>query len=227
MTKDKLDNLLKDYDEQRNKGEFSPTSEFKEKFFEAAKNVKPRAKYKSKPVIWLTLTTSAIAAAVYISIAPLYTVTNVPLKRINQTVVSGTRKLMLKLKRFFPEKRVGLCLINGELKTFEADEDAPRNILINYSIQRKSDGKELKLSIATSSNNSSNLNSKQAKGSVWVYQPDNKLLTVDTDLALQMDAQTTIKINESNLLKLNKRQFVSEFEYQGKKYKVFQSACRI
>ena len=227
MTKYKLDKLLKDYDEQRGSGEFSSTAEFKGKFFEAAEKVKPRAKYKSKPVIWLTLTTSAIAAALYISIAPLHTVSNTPMNRINQRVAAGTRKLMMKLKKVFPEKDVGLCLINGELNTFEANEEAPRNIMVNYSIKRESDGKELKLSIATSSNNSSNLNSEQAKGSVWVYQPDNKVLTVDTELNLQLDAKTNIKINESNLLKLNQKQFVSEFEYQGKKYKIFQSACRI
>jgi len=226
MTKDKLDKLLKDYDKQRNKGDFSSTSEFKEKFFEAAKNETIKTKPKRKPIIWLTLTTSAIAAAVFFSIAPLSTV-NVPVTKIKRNLANGTRKLMLQLKNVFPEKSVGLCLVNGELKTFEADEDAPRNIMINYSIQRKSDGKELKLSIATSSNNSSNLNSKRAKGSVWVYQPDNKLLTVDTELNLQLDAKTNIKINESNLLKLDKKQFVSEFEYQGSKYKVFQSACRI
>jgi hypothetical protein len=225
MTKDKLNKLLKDYDEQRASGEFSSTSEFKEKFFEAAKKAKPKSK--SKPVIWLTLATGAIAASIFFSIAPLYTVTDTPIKRINQRFASGTRKLMLKLKSVFPEKRVGLCLINGELKTFEADEKASRNIMINYSIQRESDGKEIKLSIATSSNNSSKLNSEQAKGSIWVYQPDNKVLTVDTDLALQLDAKTTIKINESNLLKLNQKQFISEIEYKGKKYKIFQSACRI
>lgn len=226
MTKDKLDKLLKDYDEQHNKGDFSSTSEFKEKFFEAAKNETVKTKSKGNPVIWFTLTASAIAAAVFFSIAPLNTV-NVPATKIKRNIANGTRKLMLKLKNIFPEKSVGLCLINDELNTFDTDEDAPRNILINYSIQRKSDGKVIKLSIATSSNNSSNLNSKLAKGSIWVYQPDSKLLTVDTDLALQIDDKTTIKINESNLLTLNQKQLVSEFEYQGHKYKIFQSACRI
>ena len=226
MTKDKLDKLLKDYDNHRGSGKFTSTSEFKEKFFEAAKNETTKPKVKHKPILWLVGTITAIAAMVFFSIAPLSTV-NVPVEKFKQTFANGTRKLMRKLKSVFPEKSVGLCLINGELKTFDADEKAARNILINYSIQRKSDGKEIKLSIATSSNNASELDSKQAKGSIWVYQPDNKVLTVDTDLALQLDAKTTIKISESNLLKLNQKQFVSEFEYQGSKYKIFQSACRI
>jgi hypothetical protein len=227
MTKDKLNKLLKDYDDHRGSGDFSPASEFKEKFFEAAKDETAKPKVKHKSAIWLIGTITAIAAALLFVFVPLNMVTDVSVEKINQTFANGTCKLMRRLKSVFPEKSVGLCLINGELKTFEANEDAPRNIMINYSIQRKSDGKEIKLSIATSSNNSSELNSTLAKGSIWVYQPDNKVLTVDTDLALQLDAKTTITINESNLLKLNQKQFVSEFEYQGRKYKIFQSACRI
>jgi hypothetical protein len=227
MTKDKLNRLLKDCDNHRGSGEFSSAVEFKEKFFEAAKDEKAKPKYQGKTGLWLSGAISAIAAAIFFSVAPFYMVPNVPVEKLKQTFASGTCKLMRKLKNVFPEKSVGLCLINGELKTFDANEKAPRNILVNYSIQRKSDGKVINLSVATSSNNSSELNSKLAKGSIWVYQPDNKVLTVDTDLALQLDAKTTVKINESNLLKLNHKQFVSEFEYQGRKYQLFQSACRI
>lgn len=226
MTKDKLNKLLKDYDEQRGVGEFSSLSEFKEKFFETAKNETIKSKSGKKIIIWLTLTSSAIAALIFFSIAPLTTV-NIPATNIKRNIANGTRRLMRKLKAVFPEKSVGLCLINGELKTFDANENAPRNIMVNYSVQRKSDGREIKLSIATSSNNSSNLDSSEARGEIWVYQPDSEVLTVDTDLALQIDSKTTIKIRESNLLKLNRKQFVSEFEYQGRKYRVFQSACRI
>lgn len=227
MTKDKLNRLLKEYDDNRASGEFTPVSEFKEKFFEAAENQTTVADAKGKPVLRLIVTVSAIAAAVLFVIVPLNTVTDAPIEKVNRVFAAGTRKLMRRLKKVFPEKNVGLCLINGELKTFEANEKAPRNILVSYSIRRASDGKEIKLSIATSSNNSSELNSKQAKGSIWVYQPDSQVLNVDTDLALKLDAKTTIKIKESNLLKLNKKQFISEFEYQGHKYKLFQSACEI
>ena len=227
MTNDKLNRLLKEYDNSRAPGEFTPVAEFKEKFFEAAENQTTIADAKSKPVLRLIVAVSAIAAAVLFVIVPLNTVTDAPVDKINEVFAVGTRRLMRRLKKVFPEKNVGLCLINGELRTFDADEKAPRNILVSYSIRRASDGKEMKLSIATSSNNSSELNSTQAKGSVWVYQPDGQMLNVDTDLALKLDAKTTIKINESNLLKLNKKQFVSEFKYRGQKYKIFQSACKI
>ena len=120
-----------------------------------------------------------------------------------------------------------MCLINDELKTFDADEENSRNLLVNYSLRRVSDGKEIKLSIATAGNNNARLNSSQAQGSIWVYQPDRKLLNVDTNLALQLDSKTTVKIRESNLLKLNEQQLVSEFKYRGRKYQLFQSACRI
>lgn len=226
-TKDKLSALLKEYDRSLGSGEFSSTAEFKQKFFEAAEDATTIADAKSKPVLRLIVAVSAIAAAVVFVLVPLNTVTDVPVERVNRVVAAGTRKLMLRLKKVFPERNVGLCLINGELKTFESDEKTPRNILVSYSLQRASDGKEIELAIATSSNNSANLDSSQAKGSIWVYQPDNTVLNVDTDLALKLDAKTTIKINESNLLKLNEKQFISEFEYRGHKYKLFQSACRI
>jgi len=227
MNKDKLNKLLKEYDKNLGSGEFSSTAGFKQRFFEAAEDATTLADAKSKPVLRLVVAVSAIAAAIVFVLVPLNTVTDVPVQRVNRIVAAGTRRLMRKLKKVFPEKNVGLCLINGELKTFDSDEKAPRNILVSYSLRRASDGKEIELSIATSSNNSANLDSSRAKGSVWVYQPDSKVLNVDTDLALKLDAKTTIKINESNLLKLNDKQFISEFEYRGQKYKLFQSACRI
>lgn len=227
MTKDKLNALLKEYDKNLGSGDFSSTAEFKQKFFEAAEDAATVADARSKPVLRLVLAVSAIAAGIVFVLVPLNTVTDVPVERVNRAFAVGTRKLMRKLKKVFPEKNVGLCLINGELKTFETDEKIPRNIMVSYSLRRASDGKEIKLSIATSSNNSANLDSGLAKGSIWVYQPDSKVLNVDTDLALKLDAKTTIKINESNLLKLNEKQFISEIEYRGHKYKLFQSACRI
>ena len=227
MTKDKLNALLKEYDKNLGSGDFSSTAEFKQKFFEAAEDAATVADARSKPVLRLVMAVSAIAAGIVFVLVPLNTVTDVPVERVNRAFAIGTRKLMRKLKKVFPEKNVGLCLINGELKTFETDEKIPRNIMVSYSLRRASDGKEIKLSIATSSNNSANLDSVLAKGSIWVYQPDSKVLNVDTDLALKLDAKTTIKINESNLLKLNEKQFISEIEYRGQKYKLFQSACRI
>jgi hypothetical protein len=224
MKKDKLNELLKAYDEHCGAGEFSPASEFKEKFFAAADNETSNQTVKSKPILWLVGTIAAIAAVIFFSIIPFGTVPNEKIKRI---LTDKTCQLMQQLKNIFPEKNVGLCLINDELKTFDANEKNPRNIMINYSVQRKSDGKKIKLAIATSSNNSSELDSEKVKGSIWVYQPDNKVLTVDTALALQLDAKTTIKIQASELLTLNKKKFVSEFEYQGQKYQLFQSACRI
>ena len=219
--------MLKEYDRNLDPGEFSSVEEFKQKFFEAAEDATTLADAKSKPVLRLVVAVSAIAAVIVFVLVPLNTVTDAPVAKVNKVVAAGTRKLMLKLRKVFPERNVGLCLINGELKTFEADAKAPRNILVSYSLRRASDGKEIELAIATSSNNSANLNSSRARGSVWVYQPDSEVLNVDTDLALKLDAETTIKINESNLLKLDEKQLISEFKYRGHKYKLFQSACRM
>jgi hypothetical protein len=222
--KDNLTQLLKACDERR-QPEFPGTDEFKKSFFEAAAK-ETAAVPKRKLVLWFAGTVTAAAAAIFMTFSFLSSL-NVPREKGSRGFASEAQRLMRKLKSVFPENNVGLCLINGELETFEDDQESKRDILLDYSLQRQSDGKVLKLSLAASNNNSSELNSGDARGSVWVYQPDSKLLNVDTDLALKLDAQTTVKITESKLLKMNQKQLVSEFEYQGQKYRLFQTASRI
>ncbi|MCF6176245.1 MAG: hypothetical protein L3J71_10815 [Victivallaceae bacterium] len=226
---DKLDKILQEYDKQHQPGQFMATEEFKAKFFAAAGEEKSRDA-QHKTTLWVVGIVTAIAAAVLFVLLPLNTLINIPAdpgsKKV-KTVANCDAKIMQQLKRLFPEQAVGLCLINNELNTFNARGKSLRNIMVNYSLKRASDGKTIALAIATSSNNSSELNAEGVTGSVWVYQPDGKVLTVDTDLALQLDAQTTVKIKTSNLLKLNEKQLVSAFKYQGHEYQLFQSACRI
>ena len=230
MKNDKLDKILQEYDKQHRSGQFMATEEFKAKFFAATGAEKRSRDSQHKTTLWMVGVITAIAAAVLFVVLPLNALIDIPAdsgsKQI-KTVVSCDSKIMQQLKKLFPEREVGLCLINNELNTFNADGKSSRNIMVNYSLKRASDGKIIELSIATSSNNASELNAELVRGSIWVYQPDGKVLTVDTNLALQLDVQTTVKIQASNLLKLNSKQLVSAFEYQGSKYQLFQSACRI
>ncbi len=229
MKKNKLDEILREYDEQHQPGQFTSTEEFKNRFFTAIAEERNRESQPKTTLLMIGVIT-AIAAAVLFILLPLTSLLDMPTVH-NETkgeiVAHCDYKLMQQLKQLFPEQKVGLCLVNGELNTFNETEQTPRNILVNYLIRRTSDGKEIKLSLATGSDNFSTLKAGKVKGSVWAYQPDGKVLTVDTDLALQLDAQTTIKIQTSNLLKLNKKQLVSAFKYQGSEYQLFQSACRI
>jgi hypothetical protein len=231
MKNDKLDKILQEYDKQHQPGQFAATEEFKAKFFAATGGEDERSRGAlQKTTLLMVGVVTAIAAAVLFVVLPLSSLIEIPANPGSKQIKAAANcdaTIMQQLKNLFPEQEVGLCLINNELNTFNADGKSSRNIMVNYSLKSKNSGKTIKLSIATSSNNSSKLNTENVKGSIWVYQPDNKMLSVDTDLALQLDAQTTIKIQESNLLKLNRQQFVSEFEYQGRKYQLFQSACRI
>lgn len=227
MNNKELDKILKDYSSREEVGKFCEASEFKAKFFEAAKELPDVHKNKSrKPLILILSTVGAVAAAILVILFPMNSVQSISTE-INGLSNQYTRTFMKKLKRLFPERSVGLCLINDDLKTFESEEEKPRDILVSYFLKRTSDGKEIKLSVATSNDNKADLDCGQVSGSIWVFQPDKKVLTVDTDLALQVDADTQIKISDSKLLKLNQKEFVSEFNYRGSKYQLYQSACRI
>ena len=223
MKKDKLDILLEEYDSRHPRGNFEKVSDFKERFFEAARQGRPIKSKRRKPLILAVSALAAAAAMIIFVFMPLTLVNEAPRKRIFQCA----QRLMKKIKKVFPERNVGLCLIDGELKTFERKSKKPRSILVSYFVKRLSDGKEINISIAASSNNSSELNSTKAKGSIWVFQPDNEVVSVDTDLALKLDSKTKVKIQKSNLLEFDKKEFVSEFEYKGSKYQLFQAACKI
>lgn len=223
--KDNLTKLLQAWDKQQ-QPDFAGKDEFKKNFFAAAAQASA-AVPERKLVLWFAGTVTAAAAAIFLTFVLLNTL-NIPDETGGRRrFLSEAQRLMRELKTIFPENNVGLSLVNGELRTFEENADSARNILLNYSVQRESDGKELRLAVAASNNNSSELSSGEARGSIWVYQPDSKLVAVDTDLALQLDAETTVRITESKLLEMNQKQLVSEFEYRGQKYRLFQTASRI
>ena len=227
MNNKELDKILKDYSSREKTGKFCKASEFKGKFFEAVKELPDASNNKSrKPLILILSTIGAVAAAILVVVFPVNSIQNISTE-VNGLSDQYTRVFMKKLKRLFPERSVGLCLFNDDLKTFDSEESKPRNILVSYFLKRASDGKEIKLSVATSNDNKADLDCGQVSGSIWVFQPDKKVLTVDTDLALKLDDDTKIKISDSRLLKLNQKEFVSEFNYRGSKYQLYQSACRI
>ena len=230
MNNDQLDKILRDYNNQSRQGKFVSSDEFKSKFFAVVKHESQEKNLPWKKNLWLLGMITATAAVVLFIIFPLNTVKETPEtavgKKINKTLCAESH-LMRQLKELFPEKGVCLSLINDELNTFDTSPQNRRNIMINYLLISKSDGRKLNLAIATSSNISSNLHARTVKGEIWVYQPDNRVLNVDTDLVFQLDNSTRIKIQTSNLLELNRGELVSEFKYRGRKYELLQSACRI
>jgi hypothetical protein len=234
MNDDKLNKLLHESNAYNRQPDFVSVDEFKERFFDAVQKAEPVAK-RSK-ILWLCGTFAA-AAAILIII-------NVALSFIDvsreQRTARGNwdfevlasrhiRSLAKQLKNVFPERNVNLWLFNDELQTSVASEPGKRDILVSYVLKRL-DGnirKPVQVMLVTSDNCNSELNSKQARGSVWAYRPDDKMVAVDTDLCLLLDDGTKVKIKQSNLLEIGKQKASEIFKYRGKQYQLIQMAHRI
>mgnify|MGYP001360638214 CR=1 FL=1 len=228
MKDDNLYQLLKTAENDEIQPQFDSTGQFKTRFFDAVRKAENERK-SSKAAWWLG---GAVTAAALFAIG--FFPWNMPVAQNNGNSpetcsLSKTRRLNDELSLLFPENYINLWLVNGNLQTADAQEPGSRNILVNHVLECLDNGRKqfLQMSLISSNNNKSELHSKQVNGSVWVYSPDGKMVAVDTDLALQLDDGSSLRIQKSNLLAINGQAVPDIFIHNGKRYQWSQIVRRI
>jgi hypothetical protein len=229
MNDNKLDKLLNEAKTSEAPAQFDSVDRFKTRFFNRVQET-ATARKSFKLMWWAGGVVTAAAALILINSGLSFLNVSQEKSGLIMPANNPIRQVIWNLQKLFPSNKNNLCLFGDEFKTVPASEPGKRNLVISYFLERidGSDRVELPgITLLTSNNNNSTLDMEGAKGDVWVFSPDDKMVAVDTSLVLKLDDATVMKLERSDLLKIDSHSEVDVFTYNGKKYQLSKVVHRI